>query len=967
MESKRVEKQAQQIKLISLINKANVSGNSLIIEEKYQEALEKFLSVLSLTRSPSFVPFKQAIENFIDIQANACVNVGLCYKQLGNSDRAEASYREALALKQDHPKARCELAEILAQTNPKEAIEQFNKIKKKPEFRLAALNGLVCARINLGAELCNSQKFFEAIVHFEWAINNTTAAIDYKIISLYQMAIVYQTKDFIKQDPREALKYFKQCVESYQLNATSAFSPRIKSAAASAAHNWANLLDSNEEGIVANPEKTFELLHFAASLGRAEAWHDLGWKLEHGEDVNKDIDQAISLYTEARRLKYAPSQVNLGRIFLFDPQKRNVTEALNCFAEAEAQKEASAYYYVAFYYFEDIAIKTFIPQFETGHTLINLNSGTEGKYPTEKSVKNNTLALEKFKQAAALGFGPAMFNAAVFIQNGLGTEPDKEEAENYYRQALAAGVTAAASNLFSILQEKFNKLVEKTALSDSRKNLIQELQALLPELELCFKQARPQEYRAEEFSPTSPVDRVIPAILSKKISPAGVELRGPLFGQYAGKFERMITEILELVPLSTSSADIVDVIHRVGMLTENCLANRNFHQSQYFLQRVALKKSSKALEEDKLSQSDILKIIVGASKFYLTANAPEHAECVILFYKKMLALPQLDLEPQVALLYAMTRLDPALSIFKKQLPELKEKIFSSSIKWSIFPVNERYKRIFSNLIFCLMQFDNAELVSFDKQLDEFKRFVQSLLKQCKQVVNDKQKMSEEKTKQAHIPGDDTIYFQQVYQALTYFGKFYPQLEIDRYLLKSLADNLTQKTVVSTISAFQNILFSFLKKYFPDAKAEKIIHSLPVDGFFQLDERHFLILDIRGPQHYLHGDEKDEPVLNLKTRAHETLVQIPQIHSEEDIQLDFVAVPYFKLPSQPTEEQMHQFLSAELAGFGIKLEGPLEKVKGHKARVDRNYLFSQQRMVAQIGSEMVAPQSNSKKWVNGPVF
>jgi TPR repeat protein len=218
-------------------------------------------------------------------------------------------------------------------------------------------------------------------------------------IAQFNFGMAFYNGDGVKQDKREAAKWYRKAAEQ---------------GLAIAQCNLGYCYEYGD-GVDKDPREAVTWYRKAAEQGSADGQFDLGVCYEQGMGVDTDQHEAVKWYRKAAEQGYAFAQGELGRCYAtglgVDKEPR---QAVNWYRKAAEQGIPEAELNIGLYYANGIGVD---------------------KDPRE--------AVKWYRMAAEQGIVDAEFDLALCYQTGVGVERDEHEAQKWFRKALVSGVAIA--------------------------------------------------------------------------------------------------------------------------------------------------------------------------------------------------------------------------------------------------------------------------------------------------------------------------------------------------------------------------------------------------------------------------------------------------------------------------------------------------------------------------------------------
>jgi len=270
-------------------------------------------------------------------------------------------------------------------------------------------------------------------------------------------------KGFILGDPRERVLLSVKATEdsaTCTLKSKSEIDHAAKEFKAKSEECTASML--NKLGLLlmkSNQHQAVELLMAASEAGHTSAIYNMGLCFEHGRGVPKDIGKAIEYYNIAANKGHGKAQFNLGSFYIHGAPslQKNEPKAIELLVQAAYNGIAKAQVYLGIHFAKNNDHNNSAKYFSLAsdqqdpvgmyHYAVCLENG----WGVEKDmVKAGML----YKRAAEMGDVSAMFNTAVYYENGLGGfSKSRRLAMDWYDKAANGGDEEA--------RKKFRELLVK--------------------------------------------------------------------------------------------------------------------------------------------------------------------------------------------------------------------------------------------------------------------------------------------------------------------------------------------------------------------------------------------------------------------------------------------------------------------------------------------------------------------------
>ncbi|KAJ3095860.1 hypothetical protein HDU97_006456 [Phlyctochytrium planicorne] len=235
--------------------------------------------------------------------------------------------------------------------------------------------------------------------------------------------------------------------------------------------NFANRLDLGE-GIDRDNEQAFVWFTKAAELGNAEAQNSLGICYEYGKGVGKDIVESAKWYTKSAEQGLARAQKNLGLCYEHGTGvPRNIQYALHWYTKSAEQGFALSQFCLGLCYkngkgveqnFQN-AVKWYTKSAEQGCAAAQCNLGICYKYgqgvdkDLSKAVEWYTKSAEQGDDCGQLGYVlkfyatgltvPHFFSLGICYKDGDGVPQDFVQAVKWFTKSAEQGLAGAQCNL----------------------------------------------------------------------------------------------------------------------------------------------------------------------------------------------------------------------------------------------------------------------------------------------------------------------------------------------------------------------------------------------------------------------------------------------------------------------------------------------------------------------------------------
>ena len=191
-----------------------------------------------------------------------------------------------------------------------------------------------------------------------------------------------------------------------------------------------------------------------AEQGDAEAQFELGRAYFKGEDVRKDVGEAVRWFRKAAEQGHAPAQFGLGVLYADgEGVPKDAGEAVRWYRGAAEQGYALAQYNLGLLYANGEgqdsgeAVRWFREAAEQGYAPAQHNIGL--LYHGDGVHKDVGEAVRWYREAAEQGYAPAQFVLGVLYAEGEGVPKDVGEAVQWYREAAERGY-APAQNILGL-------------------------------------------------------------------------------------------------------------------------------------------------------------------------------------------------------------------------------------------------------------------------------------------------------------------------------------------------------------------------------------------------------------------------------------------------------------------------------------------------------------------------------------
>ena len=193
----------------------------------------------------------------------------------------------------------------------------------------------------------------------------------------------------------------------------------------------------------------------AAEQGDADAQFDLGVIYDIGEDVSRDVAQAVIWYRKAAGQGHPAAQNNLGYMYQHgEGVPEDDVQAVNWYRKAAEQGNAFALLNLGFMYRngkgvprdDAQAVSWYRKAAEQGEAKAQFKLGYMYQYGV-CVPKDDAQAVSWYRKAARQGEAGAQNNLGFMYENGTGVPRDKVQAVNWYRKAAEQGDAKAQNNL----------------------------------------------------------------------------------------------------------------------------------------------------------------------------------------------------------------------------------------------------------------------------------------------------------------------------------------------------------------------------------------------------------------------------------------------------------------------------------------------------------------------------------------
>ena len=244
---------------------------------------------------------------------------------------------------------------------------------------------------------------------------------------LYALKLSYKLKGIAAQEPPEEL-YDKE--------------PLIKRLASEA-------LRLDDKAVY------FKLVEMLAELENVEAMTVLGTLLIDGEGCERNVDGAVTVFTEAAALGSPDAYICLAKIFLTDEYVEKSPELALRYLEAAAKLDSAEAAFMLAEIYEEGSIcerdfKKAERYFSRAAALGNTEAEARGQKITEtrnrffaEALENEEMDAEKAFRAyaisAAMGHREAPRKLADAYLRGIGVKPDRRAAYFWYSEAVSSG------------------------------------------------------------------------------------------------------------------------------------------------------------------------------------------------------------------------------------------------------------------------------------------------------------------------------------------------------------------------------------------------------------------------------------------------------------------------------------------------------------------------------------------------
>lgn len=664
---------------------------------------------------------------------------------------------------------------------------------------------------------------------------------NHKAISLYKYALDEYKKQedtfqqywsltllgsaYLEDDqPVNAVTAYENCVLLYTAPEIASY---CKQSFATLAYALANIFcGSHSDKITPDIDKALKYYQLAIEMDYPEHPDDLnGLAVEYctGIDVAKDLNKAIPLLRRAVKHKNHPSfnpciSLNLAMCLL----ESSLT------AEHEEGLEL---------------LKTVANKKDNPHAMNLLGT----IYLNDSNAFKE--AFECFEIAENLGLTIAKFNKAFLFLKGFRRSKDAEALENVktqpelYSKLKQEQARAYINEVKTIFLEVINEAPEEineTSLA-KLKLALDKFSKIEPALsEEPVRLSLNEETKVEIKPSTLEIPHelsLLPKIEISDFCRVAIQQVWTTAKNRELKPENRIKEILDDFDSENDESYYAMVLQRLGVLTEDSLNNRTFHESELARVRTVLSHVTQKLRSSPFPKVQTVQAIEGISKLQLNATIEEYVESITVFYQHTLKhLGEFSVPNLVNIIYSASRLDPAHPIFSTS-------ILPSIINAVLLKMKQEQcdEQSISNLLYALALFNASSLFLLPlKPLQDFVKRAQNTPKTI-----------------------DVKNLYQRYLGLFYFTNTYPDLAIDNGLLANW-----QKTILSTTpevktSKFQLSLVATMKAYVDGLIEEDRVGILPVDAVVRFTD-HIFLFQADGPAHRLHGAPNEPTVPKLKT-------------------------------------------------------------------------------------------------------
>lgn len=302
---------------------------------------------------------------------------------------------------------------------------QFVPVQKIDEDSDAIQKLLLAAK-----RLCENDPDSEAQIH--GIENENTAPASEKIKtsfaeSAFQLGLHFAYGDGVKQDSKEAVKWYTAAAEQNH--------PAALDHLGSHCYHGVGTEQSFREAV-----KYYTL---AAEQGWADAQYNLGLCYNNGRGVDRDYPQAIHWFRKAAEQGHAAAQFMLGRYYI---KGRSVNpdpfEAVRWYKKAAAQKHCKALDHLGSYCYHGIGTDQNFQEAIKYYTLAAEQGWADSQYNLglclffgKAAPPDHPAAFQWFLKAALQGHFEAVKMVVHCYTNGIGTEANVQQL-NYWKKIL---------------------------------------------------------------------------------------------------------------------------------------------------------------------------------------------------------------------------------------------------------------------------------------------------------------------------------------------------------------------------------------------------------------------------------------------------------------------------------------------------------------------------------------------------
>lgn len=287
----------------------------------------------------------------------------------------------------------------------------------------------------------------------------------------YELAFCYYKGEYVKQDYKRALYWFRRAAE--QKHAVAAYYLGIcyengfgvekddKQAAvwyresakqgfsiAQCVLGWFLELG---KGVEMNKQESMQLYRMSAEQGYAPAQCNLGFFYYHGIAIEEDEAEAVYWFSEAANQKYPRAQFLLGECFDYGYHvEKDTVKAIELYRLAAEQDFAPAQSRLGYLYLRGEGVEQSYTeafgwlfrgaQKREASAQCLLGKCYEFGYGTEPDLHN---AQELYRLSAEQDYAPAQCNLGYLYYRGIGVQENNEEAIRWFSSAAKRGYARA--------------------------------------------------------------------------------------------------------------------------------------------------------------------------------------------------------------------------------------------------------------------------------------------------------------------------------------------------------------------------------------------------------------------------------------------------------------------------------------------------------------------------------------------